>query len=151
MAVAQRSTHEPQEYALGRWDSRPDDSTMAGSLTREQDVASGCDDDGFDGVDSTRQRRRDPVDLSARWDRHSPGVEWTLTTRPAAAVLEKEGPGAAASRAIGTLEAHAGWSEPVSLRCRGGPGRAARRHRGPSRARTRARRHARRVGKRYRW
>src|SRR5881394_3860127 len=102
MAVAQRSTHEPQEYALGRWDSRPDDSTMAGSLTREQDVASGCDDDGFDGVDSTRQRRRYPVDVSARWARHSPGVEWTLTTRPAAAVLEKEGSGAAASRAIGT-------------------------------------------------
>src|SRR5438477_10441649 len=98
MAVAQRSAHEPQEYALGRWDSRPDDSTMAGSLTREQDVASGCDDDGFDGVDSTRQRRRDPVDLSARWARHSASVEWTLTNRPAAAARANEGYGAAASR-----------------------------------------------------
>src|SRR2546430_15654099 len=101
MAVAQWSTHEPQEHALGRWDSRPDDSTMAGSLTREQDVASGCDDDGFDGVDSTRQRRRDPVDLSARWHQHYPFVLGVLATRPAAAAVAKRGPRPAAKHARG--------------------------------------------------
>src|SRR6267154_3851053 len=148
MALSERAAEQPEEHSLGRRDTRPTDSPLAGTLAGEQELATSGDHHGSDGIDSWSHRLYDPSHLQTRWNRSSPSVERALTTRRAPDLLEDQTPARAKGSQVRSLEAPPGGGRFLPLRCVCGPWREARSDRGASGARREVERSARRVGKR---
>src|SRR6266436_9210709 len=135
MALSERAAEQPEEHSMGRRDTRPIDSPLAGTLAGEQELATSGDHHGSDGIDSCPHRVYDPSHLQTRRNRSSPGVERALATRRAPDLLEDQTPARPKGSKVRSLEAPPGWGRLLPLRRIRGPRREARFDRGASGAR----------------
>src|ERR1700730_11722903 len=112
MALSQRAAEQPEEYSMGRRYPRAIDPPLAGTLAGQQELATGRNHHGSDGVDSCPHGVYDPSDLQTRRSRSSPSVERALATRRAADLLEDQASQRSKSSKVRALEAAPGCRQP---------------------------------------